>query len=306
MKESHFMIHHRILLTGYTGQLGFVLAQSLSLFGEVIITKSTDFDLSDPDHLTAYLDRIKPTIIVNPAAYTAVDLAESNAEKAMNINAKSVQVIATWAAKHQALFVHYSTDYVFDGQLDRPYVETDPVNPLSIYGQSKQQGEAYIAAANPKHYILRTSWVFGLTGKNFMNTMIQLLKQKPSLSIVADQVGAPTSTYLLSEVTCLLIQRYIQGDEHFGLYHLTASGAGSWYDFASYIARQLQKHHVPLALDPSTIQAISTAQYPLPAPRPLNSRLDCHKIETYLNIRLPHWQDAVAQTIATRARLGLS
>jgi len=291
----------RILLTGVNGQVGSELQRTLAPLGEVIVLTRQDMDLADPASIVAALDKYQPTIIVNPAAYTAVDKAETVIEQAMAINAYAPKMLAEWAAQHHALLVHYSTDYVFDGCKDSPYLENDEANPQSVYGQSKWLGEEAIRAVTPHHIILRTSWVFGAYGNNFLKTILRLAKERDSLSIVADQHGAPTSAALIADMTAQILKHYAQVSAcnfHYGTYHLCAGGETTWCDYARFVLQEAEKKSQRFMLTADAIQPIPTSAYPLPAPRPANSRLDCGKLTQHFGLSLPHWQLGVAAVVA--------
>jgi dTDP-4-dehydrorhamnose reductase len=290
----------RILLTGVNGQVGHELQRALAPLGDVTGLSRLELDLADPEAIHATLDRYRPSIIVNPAAYTAVDKAESEPEQAFAVNARAPGALAKWALDHDALLVHYSTDYVFDGNKPAPYVEDDATQPQSVYGRSKWEGEQAIRASGAKHLILRTSWVFGSHGNNFLKTILRLAKERSSLSVVADQVGAPTSAVLIADVTARLLDNYADAPATFpcGTYHLSADGAASWHDYACYLVQLAEQAGLPLALKSADIQPIPTSGYPLPARRPANSRLDCGKLKRTFGLTLPDWQQGVEQVFA--------
>ena len=290
----------KILLTGVTGQVGFELQSALASLGEVIALTRQVLDLADAASIVLVLNHYQPDIIVNPAAYTAVDKAETEIALAMAINADAPKVMADWAEKNNAFLVHYSTDYVFDGTKDSSYIESDNTNPQSVYGHSKCLGEEAIRATTVRHLILRTSWVFGIHGHNFMKTILRLAKERESLNIVADQWGAPTSAELIAELSALMIQRYLASPTSFnyGTYHLSAHGATTWYDYARYIVQLASTKQVPLIVTENAIYPIPSSAYPVPAVRPANSRLDCNKLTSYLAVSIPDWQQGVAKVIA--------
>lgn len=280
----------KILLLGKNGQVGWELQRSLSLLGEVIALDRTQADFTVPDSLRAKIQEIKPTIIVNAVAYTAVDKAESDSATAELVNVKSVQVIAGEAHKLNAWLVHYSTDYVFDGSKKTPYTEEDKTNPLSVYGKTKRDGELAIQKNHDKYLIFRTSWVFGVHGKNFAKTILRLAAEKTSLNIVSDQIGAPTSAAYIADVTALAIYKILQKTEqdYSGIYHLVSGGKASWYDFAKYVVTNTTRSG--LVLSESNINPITTSEYPTPATRPLNSCLDAAKVTQKFGINQPNWQ----------------
>jgi len=290
----------RILLLGKNGQLGWELQRSLASLGEVVALGSDECNLADPDALRTAIRDARPRIIVNAAAYTAVDKAESDVDQAMAVNARAPGVIGEEAARIGAWVIHYSTDYVFDGKAGQPYAETDATNPLSVYGRSKLAGEQALQAALPNHLILRTSWVLGPHGGNFAKTMLRLAAERDSLKVVADQWGTPTSAILLADLTAQLIrQANMEGEINFpfGLYHLTAAGETNWCDYARFVITAAQIAGKPLRLGPGDVMPIATSDYPLPAPRPANSRLNTEKFRTTFGLPLPHWEDGVRQVL---------
>jgi dTDP-4-dehydrorhamnose reductase len=288
-----------ILITGTSGQVGFELQRALALHGELICPQRQDFDLSQPASLQAALDAWQPHIIVNPAAYTAVDKAEDEPAQAQAINADAVAVMAQWAAAHNALLLHYSTDYVFDGNKAGAWREGDAANPQSVYGRSKWLGEEAIRASGCRHFILRTSWVAGVYGQNFLKTMLRLAASRDSLSVVADQFGAPTPASLLADVAANLVQRtQARADQPYGTYHVAAQGRTSWHQYASYVIGLARDAGWPLQLA-ATPQPIPSSAYPQKASRPANSQLDCSKLMRTFNLQLPHWQQAVKQIFDT-------
>ena len=294
----------RILLLGADGQVGWELRRALLPLGEVVPLTRAQADLSDLASLKSLLEREQPQVLVNAAAYTAVDKAETEFDLAQRINAAAPQVLADYAAAHDAWLVHYSTDYVFDGRKAAPYTETDTPNPQSVYGRSKLAGEQAIAASGCRHLILRTSWVFAARGGNFAKTMLKLAAERDSLRVIADQFGAPTSAELIADVTALALHRVLFGsadparsDKLSGLYHLTASGSTSWYGYAQCVIAQAAARGLPLRSRAEQVQAIGTQDYPLPAPRPANSRLDCAKLQSTFSLCLPPWQTQVQRLI---------
>ncbi len=283
----------KILLTGCTGQLGRELKRSLGCLGEVVACDRRQLDLAQADSLRAAVREIAPTVIVNAAAYTAVDKAESEPAAAAAINAVAPGILADEAKRLGALLIHYSTDYVFDGTKTAPYTEDDTPAPLSAYGRSKLAGEQAIAASGARHLIFRTSWVYGLHGANFMKTMLRLGKERDELRVVGDQVGAPTWTRHLADVTALLLARKeLPG----GLYHLAASGETSWHGYAEAIFAEAQRSG--LMQKSPVVHRITSADYPLPAARPANSRLDCAKFRRDFNLALPDWCIGLADCLA--------
>ncbi|MEQ4619035.1 MAG: dTDP-4-dehydrorhamnose reductase [Corticimicrobacter sp.] len=293
----------RFLITGQTGQLGFELRRSLSVLGEVIALDRHAADLAKPDTLPAIIRRHAPDVIVNAAAYTAVDKAENEPGLARQINAMAPAILAEEAARLDAVMVHFSTDYVFDGRQPTPYAESDTTHPLSIYGQSKLEGEQAVRSATPRHLIFRTSWVYGAYGNNFLKTMLRLLQTRQSLSVVDDQHGAPTAASLIADTCAQILARLpasqaTQAEFPFGTYHLSAAGSVSWHGYAHHIATQASRLGYPLTLSPDNILAIPTSAYPLPAPRPANSLLDTSLLRTTFGLALPDWREGVEQTLA--------
>jgi dTDP-4-dehydrorhamnose reductase len=294
----------RILLLGADGQVGWELRRALLTLGEVVPLTRAQADLSDLVGLKALLEREQPQVLVNAAAYTAVDKAETEIESAQRINAQAPQALADYAAAHGAWLVHYSTDYVFDGQKPAPYTEDDTPNPQSVYGRSKLDGERAIAASGCHHLILRTSWVYAARGGNFAKTMLKLAAERDSLRVIADQFGAPTSAELIADVTALALHRVlidsadpVRSGRLSGLYHLTASGSTSWHGYAQTVLQQAAARGLPLRCSAAQVQAIGTQDYPLPAPRPANSRLDCRKLQYTFDLTLPPWQTQVQRLI---------
>ncbi|WP_322068088.1 dTDP-4-dehydrorhamnose reductase [Burkholderia cenocepacia] len=285
----------RILITGSNGQVGFELRRALAPFGEVIALTRRNVDLADSASLVAALDHHQPDLIVNPAAYTAVDKAESEPEQARAVNAGAPGVMAQWGATRNVPLVHYSTDYVFEGTGAMPYREDAPVNPQSIYGTTKCDGEIAVRQAFARHLILRTSWVVGAHGGNFLKTILRLARERDQLCIVADQTGAPTSAALIADVTAHLVARYFADREHFafGTYHLAASGETNWCEYARYVVALAEARGIDLKLRSTNIVPIATHEYPLPAKRPMNSRLDSSKLMSTFGISLPNWRNGV-------------
>ncbi|WP_434630349.1 dTDP-4-dehydrorhamnose reductase [Chromobacterium sp. CV08] len=291
----------RILITGSNGQVGHELVRSLAPLGELIATDRRQLDLGQsPAVIEEALERFRPDIIVNPAAYTAVDRAEGDEAAAMAVNAAAPGVLARWAAGHRALLVHYSTDYVFDGGGQRPWREDDATAPQSAYGRSKRDGEEAVRRETPSHLILRTSWVFGAHGGNFLKTMLKLGQERTALKVVDDQIGAPASAAWIADVTAELIRRYLASPAGFayGTYHLAPGGETSWHGYAAYLLKRAAALGLPLALDPERIEGIPSSEYPLPAKRPANSRLCCDKLRQTFGIEQPAWQAGVDQVLA--------
>lgn len=286
----------RILITGANGQVGFELQRSLAPLGQLFAMARQELDIANPASLTSGLESIQPDIIVNAAAYTAVDKAESEPELAARVNSHAPAELALWAESHNALLVHYSTDYVFDGNKHGAYVEDDTANPQSVYGQTKWQGEQVIRQTTSRHLILRTSWVYGAHGNNFLKTMLRLMRERDHLNVVADQTGAPTSAALIADVTAQILAQYNQNYDAFvyGTYHLTASGETSWHGYAQLIAKLAEKRELLLQLKSSDIQPIPSSAYPTPAIRPSNSRLDTSKLQDQFGLVLPPWEAGIS------------
>ena len=293
----------RILITGVNGQVGFELTRALAPLGEILPIARDQLDLIDDLAITKLLNELQPDVIVNPAGYTAVDKAESDEQTAYAVNAGAPAVMAKWVNDHEALLVHYSTDYVFDGEKATAYLEEDEVNPQSVYGSSKQQGEAAIAAATARHIILRTSWVFGAYGNNFLKTMLRLASERDALSIVNDQIGAPTSAALIADVTAHIVRDYLAFGEEFieeccGIFHLAAAGETSWHGYAQHVIELAEKSGMVLKIKASDVKGIPSSAYPTPAKRPANSRLDTEKLQAVFDLQLPNWQDGVNHAFA--------
>ena len=285
----------RILISGQQGQVSQALQQHLQNMGELIVLGRDQLDLSQPESIRPVVRDIKPDLIINAAAHTAVDQAESEPDLAFAINATSPGVFAEEAAALGVPLIHYSTDYVFDGSKAGAWVEADTPNPLGVYGNSKLAGERAIAAAGGQHLILRTSWVYSLTGRNFLLTMQRLLQEREKLSIVADQIGAPTWAGTIAASTGALIERWRDGAPGaWGVYHLTASGETSWFGFAEAIGQQLINTGKPCA----ALEPIASSAYPTPAARPLNSRLDCSLLQRQWGVSQPDWHDALLECLA--------
>jgi dTDP-4-dehydrorhamnose reductase len=286
----------KILLTGATGQVGWELARTLLPLGEVIAVNRTQADLADLTSLRAVIQHHKPNVIVNPAAYTAVDKAETEQELAFLINAEAPGVLAEEAKKIGALLVHYSTDYVFDGTKSTPYTEADSPNPINAYGQSKLAGEQVIQSVAGDYLILRTSWVYAARGNNFLKTILRLAAEREELSIVADQIGSPTWARLIAQTTSHIVRQVIteRQDNSFNssLYHLTSIGDTSWHGFAEKIV-DIVREQGKIALKIRAILPIPTSNYPLPAQRPANSRLATNRLEQQFGLTMPSWDNAL-------------
>ena len=288
----------KILLTGKNGQVGFELQKKLSALGEVIATDREELDLANPDSIRQFIDHIKPSIIINPAAYTAVDKAESEQDLAYQINTIAPEVLADKARELDIPVVHFSTDYVFDGLKQEAYVETDTTNPQSVYGKTKHDGEEKIRM-HTKHIILRTSWVFGSHGNNFLKTILRLIMEKESLNIVGDQRGSPASASMLADITIKIVDTIFKNKNFndYGTYHVTSDGETNWQQYASLIASELIKLDVKIKCEPDQICPILTSEYPTAAKRPLNSRLNTDKIKKTFVLELPHWESEVKKVL---------
>ncbi|WP_348747942.1 dTDP-4-dehydrorhamnose reductase [Pseudomonas rhodesiae] len=285
----------KILITGQHGQVSQALQQRLPPLGELIVLGREQLDLTNVDQIRQQVRAHRPGLIINAAAHTAVDQAESEPEVAFAINAIAPGILAEEAKVLGAPLIHYSTDYVFDGSKPAPYTEADTPNPLGVYGQSKLAGEQAIAAVGGEHLILRTSWVYSNHGKNFLLTMQRLLQEKPHMRIVADQIGAPTWAGTIADSTRALIQRWQAGAAGaWGVYHLTAEGETSWFGFAQAIGEHLRATGKACA----ELEAIPSSAYPTPAKRPLNSRLDCSRLQQQWHVAQPHWLDALRECLA--------
>lgn len=283
----------KILLLGKDGQVGWDLQRSLAPLGQLKSCGRQEADLENLNKLRVIVRDYRPNIIVNAAAYTAVDRAESEPDKAYRVNAKAVGFLADEARRLDAWLIHYSTDYVFDGTKPSPYVETDRPNPLSVYGRTKLQGEEAIRQSGCKYLIFRTSWVFGVHGNNFVKTILRLAKERDNLKIVADQHGVPTSAKLIADITAQSIPVFTNSRLHSGIYHLTAKGHATWHELARQVVNRAQRHGMDLSLTAGEIRAISTTDYPTPAKRPQNSVLDTNLLTKALGISLPEWQAGV-------------
>ena len=291
----------KILLLGKNGQVGWELQRSLAPLGKVIALASDSQDhcgdLSNLSGLTQTVRDIAPDIIVNAAAYTAVDKAEDEFELAHTINALAPAVLAQEAKRSGAWLLHYSTDYVFDGSGDKPWRESDATGPCNVYGQSKLAGEAAIQAAGCQHLIFRTSWVYAARGNNFAKTMLKLAQERDSLKVIDDQIGAPTGADLLADVSAHAIRTALQRPEVSGLYHLTASGQTSWHGYASFVINAARQAGVTIQLATKAIDAVASSAFVSAAQRPLNSRLDCTKLQNTFDLSLPHWQNGVLRLL---------
>ncbi|MFK3798185.1 dTDP-4-dehydrorhamnose reductase [Pseudomonas sp. NPDC088444] len=294
----------KILLLGKNGQVGWELQRALSVLGEVVALDrrsavtpygTLSGDLSDLTGLRAAIRSFAPDVIVNAAAYTAVDKAETERELAHTVNALASGVMAEEAKALDALLVHYSTDYVFDGTGTTPWRETDAVAPVNYYGATKLEGEQLIVASGCKHLIFRTSWVYAARGNNFAKTMLRLARERQTLSVIVDQVGVPTGADLLADVAVAALQKTLVDPALCGIYHLAPAGETSWHAYASYVIEFARTNGEPLAVE--TINPIATTEYPTPASRPLNSRLATDKLRNAFSLHLPDWQSGVTRML---------
>jgi dTDP-4-dehydrorhamnose reductase len=288
----------KILLFGRNGQVGWELQRSLAPLGELLALDRTGQDglcgdLADPAGVARTVLQVRPDVVVNAAAYTAVDKAESDADLARAINAAAPGALAAAAGEVGAALVHYSSDYVFDGSGSRPWRETDATGPLSVYGRTKLEGEQRIAQALPRHLILRTSWVYGARGGNFARTMLRLAREREQLSVVDDQVGAPTGADLLADVTAHSLRSLLAGACAPGIYHVAAAGETSWHGYARFVVGKAQQAGQLLKAGPDRVLPIATSAFPTPARRPHNSRLDTTRFRAAFGLVLPPWQQGV-------------
>jgi len=291
----------KILLFGKNGQVGWELQRSLAPLGELVAldADSTDYcgDFSNVAGIAKTVREIKPDVIVNAAAYTAVDKAETDTELARSINALAPGILAQEAKRSGAWLIHYSTDYVFDGSGDAPWRETDVTNPLSVYGKTKLEGDTAIRESGCKHLIFRTSWVFAARGGNFAKTMLRLAQERDSLNVINDQFGAPTGAELLADVTAHCILHAQRHPEVSGLYNLAAGGVASWFDYARYVIDFARNAGLEIKVAQDAIKPIPASAYPLPAPRPHNSRLDTGKLQDVFKLTLPQWQSGMRRML---------
>lgn len=293
----------KILLLGGRGQVGRELRERLPVLGDVIVATRDGceadiaVDFSAPDSMPTLIQRIAPDVVINAVAYTAVDAAETDADMAYQVNAHTPAALAQACAEHAARLVHYSTDYVFDGQGQLPYQEDDATSPLGVYGASKLLGEQAIQASAAHYCILRTAWVYAAHGKNFLRTMLRLAQERNELRVVADQIGTPTSAAWIAEATVAIVQ---QNKPESGVWHLTAAGQASWHAFASEIMQQA--HALGLLATPPCVLPITTADYPTPAKRPAWSVLNTEKLQRDFSLQPPQWQNALHATLRALAR----
>jgi dTDP-4-dehydrorhamnose reductase len=281
----------KIVLLGKDGQLGFSLQRSLSAIGQLYAFNRQECDLSDQDQLRRVIQQVNPDVIVNAAAYTAVDKAETESKLAFTVNAEAPGILAELAKAQSAILVHFSTDYVFDGHQSSPYTEGDAPSPINQYGASKLAGEKAIEAVGGQYWTLRTSWVFSAYRQNFLKTILHLIQTRSELQVIDDQYGAPTSTDLLADITgYMLMRNWLQNDQQWGIYHLVSEGRVSWYGFAKFIFKTAQDFGLTMQLSEEKLIAIPASAYPLPAARPYNSCLNNNKIQQAFGLQLPAWQ----------------
>lgn len=291
----------KILLLGKNGQVGWELQRALAPLGEVIALDRQGHanlcgDMTQPQAIHDTIIKLQPNVVVNASAYTAVDLAETAQDQADLINHQTVKAVAEACQKINALFVHYSTDYVFEGLGNTPFLETDRIAPLNVYGKTKAKGEQAIIESGCNYLIFRTSWVYAARGKNFLKTMLNLAQQREELSIIDDQIGAPTSAELIADITAHAIAQTLLDQNKVGIYHLVASGETSWFGYANYIFEQARALGQELAVQ--KVNPIPTTAYPTPATRPHNSRLNNQKLQQTFRLNLPHWQEGVKRILA--------
>ena len=287
----------KIVLLGKDGQVGWELQRALAPLGDVVALGRGDGDLREPDAIAAKVRAVAPQWIVNAAAYTAVDRAESESDLAQLVNATAVGALARAAHAANAWLVHFSSDYVFDGSGEKPWREDDPTAPLGAYGRSKLAGEELVRASRCRHLILRTSWVFAARGTNFVRTMLHLARERDSLRVVADQAGAPTGAELIADVTAHAMRRAASEPQLAGTYHLAAAGEASWNAIARRAIARARERGAPVRVADGAIEAIASAAYPQAALRPLNSRLDTTKLRTAFALTLPPWQAGVDRAV---------
>ncbi len=284
----------RLVVTGRSGQVATALAQAGAVAGvEVIALGRPDFDLERLETIAPALRAARPDVVVSAAAFTGVDLAESEPERANLVNAQAPGVVAEAAAALGAPILHLSTDYVFDGRKPSPYVETDATGPVTVYGATKLAGEQAVAAAHPRHVILRTAWVYAAEGKNFVRTMLRLAETKDALNVVGDQIGCPTYAPDIAQGLLQIAAQMVRPEGRPGLYHMAGGGEASWAEFASAVLDGSRARGGPFA----QVKPISTAEYPTPAHRPANSRLDCSRVRDVFAVELPNWQEALGRCL---------
>lgn len=297
----------RIFVTGESGQVGEALRRTLTPFGEIVAPTLDELDLTNADGLRRMLREVRPRWVVNAAAHTAVDKAESEPQLAFALNATAPEVLAEEAKKMGAAVVHYSTDYIFDGSKTTPWIEDDAPGPLNVYGKSKLAGELAVSGSGAAYFTFRTSWVYGATGNNFVKTMLRLARERETLKIVADQHGAPTWSWELARMTADVMGQIERLAEHqncslseaalplSGVYHATGAGTTTWYGFAAEAIGELQKREPATKL--AVVEPISTSEYPTPAKRPMNSLLDCGKLERTFGWQMPEWSESVRTVV---------
>ncbi|MEJ8835255.1 dTDP-4-dehydrorhamnose reductase [Ramlibacter sp. AN1133] len=292
----------KILLFGANGQVGWELRRSLAPLGEVVALGSASEDglagdFLQPEAVAATVERVRPGVVVIAAAYTAVDKAESEPDRALTVNALAPEAIARAARRVGAPVVHYSTDYVFDGSGSRPWREDDATAPLSVYGRTKLEGEQRIAAAQPLHLVLRTSWVYAARGGNFAKTMLRLARERERLTVVDDQFGAPTGAELLADATAHAARSLLRDPALAGIYHVAAAGETSWHEYARFVVGKAQQMGEVVRAGPSDIAPVPTSAFPTPARRPHNSRLDTERFRAAFGLALPPWERGVARML---------
>ncbi len=285
-----------IVLLGGSGQVGWELQRALAPLGSVAVPTRREADLDNPEGLETFLRKTTPDVLVNAAAHTDVDGAETEADLAQVINARAVNTMARVMAG-RGLLVHYSTDYVFDGKKTGAYVEDDPTAPLGVYGTSKRDGERAIAQAGGQHIILRTSWVYAARGRNFIRTILRLASERTELSVVDDQFGAPTGAELIADITALILYRWQNQPAESGIYHLSAGGKTSWHEYACFILSEAHAAGAQLSCPSEQVHNVSSAEFPTKAPRPQNSLLDTGKISRAFQLELPDWHMHVRRTV---------
>jgi dTDP-4-dehydrorhamnose reductase len=288
----------KLLLLGKNGQVGWELQRALAPLGEVIALGSAEADFAQPESLAAIVRSVAPDIVVNAAAHTAVDRAESEPERAHAINAASPAVLAREAAARGAWLLHFSTDYVFDGSGSTPWLEDAPTGPLSVYGRSKLAGEDAIRASGCQHLILRTSWVYAARGGNFAKTMLRLARERDKLSVVSDQIGAPTGAELLADISAHALRTALARPQVSGTYHAAAAGETSWHGYARHVIAFARATGQPIKVTDEAIEAVPTSAFPTPAQRPANSRLNTQKLRTTFGLSLPGWQSGVERMLS--------
>lgn len=285
----------RIFLTGVNGQVGFELQRALAPLGDIFSFDRASCDLENEAAIRNAVRQVRPDVIVNPAAYTAVDKAEQDEDRAHAINARAPEILGEEAVALGALVVHYSTDYVFSGASEGFYKEADPTGPQGAYGRTKLAGEQALAATGARHVVFRTSWIYGVYGANFAKTMLRLARERDLLKVVADQVGAPTSAALVADVTAHAIRQiaFSGSSDVGGIYHLAAGGETNWHEYACHVIENARRLGMPIRVAPDAILPIATSEYPTPARRPSNSRLDTTRLRQIFKLTLPEWRTGV-------------